>query len=95
VVVCGVEDDRLRHSQRASQALGDLGPEPLDPPLVDQVLEPGVFAVVAVAVVVLHRHDGVEHLRQLLGSQRREAAGQAGEVSGLVWFLPMPRRPAP
>ena len=63
--------------------MGALGPEPLDPPLVDQVLEPGVFAVVAVAVVVLHTHDGVEHLRQLLGSQRREAVGQAGEGVGV------------
>ena len=83
MVVGGLEDDRLRCGQRASQALGDLGPEPLDPPVVDQVLEPGVLTVVAVAVVASHADDGGQHLHQLLGSHRREGVGQAGEGVGV------------
>jgi uncharacterized Fe-S center protein len=50
---------------------------------VDQVLEPGVFAVVAVAVVALHADDGVQHLQQLVGGHRREGVGQAGQGVGV------------
>ena len=54
----------------------DLGAEPLEAPLVDQVLEAGPVAVVAVAVVALHGDDGFGHGAQFVGRHPREGRRQ-------------------
>ena len=90
VVVRVVEDHIFRRAQGAPEAIGDLGPEPVDAPLVDEVLESGVLAVVSVAMVALNANDGVQHIDQLVRCHRCEGVANRGKVSGLLWLLPMP-----
>ena len=56
----------------------DLGPEPVEAPLVDHVLQAGPVAVLAVAEVAVDGDDGLDDVGQVVGRGPHERRGQAG-----------------
>ena len=65
-----------RRRERPSGALLDLGPEPVDPVLLDRVLQSGQVAVVAVAEVALRGDDRLDDVAEIL---RRHPTDRLGE----------------
>lgn len=59
------------------------GPELDDAPLLHQVLEPGLLAVIAPAVVALRRQYGLEHVEDVVLGHIAQAVRQARKGAGL------------
>ena len=57
VLVGDPRQQRDEFAERFAEAALDLAAEPVDAPLVEEVLEPGPLAVLAVAEVALHGDD--------------------------------------
>src|SRR5208282_5050234 len=76
VVIDVGHDDRPRLGQRVAQVLLDLGPEHGQTPVVDDVLEPGPFAVRAVAEIAKDFEHGLADLERLLTIDAAERDGQ-------------------
>ena len=71
----------------------DLGAEPVDAPLVDDVLQAGPVAILAVAEVPVDRDDGLDDGGQIGVGHPRQGRGQPGVgvvLAGVALAMPPP-----
>ena len=76
--------DRSGRLDRDPHHLRDLVAEPVDAPVVDQVLETGVAPIGPVAVVTLDPDHAFGYGQQVVGPHEAERIGQARERLGLA-----------
>ena len=78
-----VEFKRPRLAKRVAEPALDLASKPVQPAILNGVLEPGVFAVGTIAVIPLGGDDFLSHVCHLFGRVKTKHVGQTREGLGL------------
>ena len=78
-----IEFKRPRLAKRIAQTTLDLASKPVEPAILDGVLEPGVFAIGTIAVIPLCGDDFLSHVGHLFRRAKTEHVGQTREGCGL------------
>ena len=78
VIVHVADPDGSGRPQWPAEPLLHLRPEPIEPAVVQEILEPGVTTVAAVAVIALHGDHGLGHLDHVLRGSEPQGVGEAG-----------------
>src|SRR5690242_21580097 len=76
MILDGGDIDRRGRRQRAPQLALQLVSEPIEPAGIDEILEPRVAAIAAVAVIALHPDDGLRNLDDLVSPREGHGVGE-------------------
>ena len=91
VLVGGPRGQLAGVAERLAEPASTSAAEPVDAPLVDEVLEAGPLAVLAVAEVALHGDDRLGDVDDPSGGTHPSGDASRGYVSsGRAWLMPEP-----